>query len=161
MWGVSKMLGHTSRVNSSHQNKETWSYKNTSWNEWFLACTERLHSIMNTITMHYLTYNWHNRFPINVPNLVTVKLLSIISQLTINAQDVLHHNQAHTDMSHRGLWHTFRCPRVVVNHLTCIKMCWQSISSFSIGAEYTRAIEVSLRLKIQRTEVGPMWGPCN
>jgi len=35
MWGVSKMLGHTSRVNSSHQNKETWSYKNTSGNEWF------------------------------------------------------------------------------------------------------------------------------
>ena len=121
MWGVPKMLGHTSRLNSSHQNTETWSCKNTSGNEWFLAGIERLHSIMNTVTMQYLTYNWHNRFTIHIPNLITVKLLFISSQLTTNAQNVLHHNQARTDKSHRGLWHPFRGPRVVVNHLTGIK----------------------------------------
>lgn len=42
MWGVSKMLGHTSRVNSSHQNKETWSYTNMPGYGWFLACIEKI-----------------------------------------------------------------------------------------------------------------------
>jgi len=66
--------------------------------------------------------------------------LFITSQLTTNAQNVLHHNETHTDMSHCVLWHTFRGPGVVVNHLTGTKMCWKSVSSFSIGDEYTRDI---------------------
>jgi len=34
--GVSKLLGQTSRVSSSHQDKEKSSYKTTSRNEWIL-----------------------------------------------------------------------------------------------------------------------------
>jgi hypothetical protein len=62
---------------------------------------------------------------IHIPNLGTVKfLLFITSQLKTNAQNVLHHNQGRTGMSHRGLWQTFRGPRVVPNHMTGIEMCW-------------------------------------
>ena len=41
--GVSKIHGQTSRMGSSHQNKEESSYKHMSGNEWFFIVIERLH----------------------------------------------------------------------------------------------------------------------
>ena len=55
---------------------------------------ERLHSTINTLTMQYFIYNGHNALTIYLPNLITVVfLLFIKSQLTTNAQNVLHTNQ--------------------------------------------------------------------
>jgi len=39
------------------------------------------------------TYNWHNRFTLNVPNFINVEfLLFLKSQFTINAQNIPHLN---------------------------------------------------------------------
>jgi hypothetical protein len=46
---VSRMLGQTSRVSSSHKNKKS-SYKHLSGNERCLSLIERLHSTTTTIT---------------------------------------------------------------------------------------------------------------
>jgi len=45
--GVSEVLGQTSRVSYSHQNKEECSHKHVSGNGWFSIVIERLHSTTN------------------------------------------------------------------------------------------------------------------
>jgi len=37
--------------------------------------TEIIHSVINTLTMQYFTYNRHNIFKINFPNLITVEFV--------------------------------------------------------------------------------------
>ena len=62
---VSKMLGQTSRVNSSHKRS---SYRHMSENECSLSLIEILHSTRCTSAA---TYNWHNTFALPVPNFRT------------------------------------------------------------------------------------------
>jgi hypothetical protein len=48
---VSKILGQTAKVSSSHQSKERISNKHMSENEWFLSLIKKLHSTANTETI--------------------------------------------------------------------------------------------------------------
>jgi hypothetical protein len=41
----------------------------------FFGFTEIIHSVINTLTMQYFTYNCHNIFTINFPNLITVEFV--------------------------------------------------------------------------------------
>ena len=52
--------------------------------------------------------------------------------------------------------HLFKGSGVVLNGLTGIKMRWWNACLFLIGAEYTRAFEVSPQIKIWGTEVEPL-----
>jgi hypothetical protein len=50
-----------------------------------------LHSVISTLTVQYFTYNCHNTFTINFPNLMTVEfVLFIKSQFTTYFQNILH-----------------------------------------------------------------------
>ena len=88
------MLGHTSRVSFSHQNKGKSSSTLMSRNEWFFSLTERLHSTINTLTMSYFIYNWPNTFTIHVLKSTAVELLLFMkSQFAREAQNFRHPNQ--------------------------------------------------------------------
>jgi hypothetical protein len=58
------MPGQISIVRSSQQNKENIIM---SENEWFYGVIERLHLKINTVTMQYFTYNWHNTLQYTFP----------------------------------------------------------------------------------------------
>jgi hypothetical protein len=47
--GVSKTLGHTSKMSSLHQNKEEILRKPVFGKEWFWSLFERLYSTKNTL----------------------------------------------------------------------------------------------------------------
>lgn len=55
------MLGQTSWV-SFPQYKAKSSYIIISGNERFFSLTERIKSTINTLSMSYFTYNWHNNY---------------------------------------------------------------------------------------------------
>jgi len=60
---------------------------------------------------------------------------------------------ARIDTSDHGLSNPFKGVGAVANGLSSTQMCWPSVSTFSTGAEWTRAF-VSQQTKIQRTEFG-------
>jgi len=79
---------------TSRQSKEKRSYKHMSRNEGFFSLNERLHSMINTLTMSYFTYGRHNTFKTHVSKLKTVQLwLFIKSKFVTNAENVPHLNQ--------------------------------------------------------------------
>jgi hypothetical protein len=116
---VSKMLGQTSGVSSSHQNKEKCSYKYMSGSEWFLSLIQRLHSTINTLTTQYFTYSWHT-FTIHVPNLITVEfVLFIISHCSRQILKMSStYINARMDTSDYRLSHPVKGPRAVASGLT-------------------------------------------
>jgi len=56
-----------------------------SQNEWFLSLLERLHSTINTLTMQYFTYNWHD-YIYNTHSQFNNCWFLTVYQVTTNAQ---------------------------------------------------------------------------
>lgn len=113
MQSVSNVLGQTSTLSFSRQNKAENSYTHILTNEWFLnlqmdyikewflSLIERLPSTINPITMQYFTDDWHNTFIIHVFNLITFGYYCLSSHDSQWSKYSL-------DTSDRGLSHHFK-----------------------------------------------------
>ena len=132
---VSKILGKI-YVSVTHTKTKIRFDKIVSENEWFWVP-------LTTKTTEYYTDNWSSKFTIHFSSSITVEFLSLIKlQFTIDAQNFLRFNQF--THGHVSSWTvaSFQGSRGAVwNGLSCIKMCWWSVPSFSIGSEYPRGFK--------------------
>jgi hypothetical protein len=94
--------------------------KHMSVSDWFLSLTERLHSIINNLTLQFIAYDRHNTFTVRASCLPTAQSLWFIESQFTTPQSVLHWINTNTETLHCGFWHPFKCPAVVANGLTGI-----------------------------------------
>jgi hypothetical protein len=111
-----------------------------------LSLIEILHStthilvgdVLLTLTMYLQNTPQFNNCWVLVHCQVTIQNVPEMSSTSVTAR---------MNKSDNGQSHHFKGPRAVANGLTDIKTLWWSGCSLSIGAEYTRGLQVSPQIK--------------
>jgi hypothetical protein len=139
-----KMFGHTSEISYSHRNRKKYSYKHVLGHEYFFSLLKILQSTVSNYVIFCCIR--HNTFTIHVPNLITFEFLSFIK---LSSQQMLKMSSTWISacmyMSNHAMSHPFKRSRGGCEWQTRVKMHWLSVSSFTIGSEYTRVSECAHR----------------